>query len=34
MVKMLSYPRLFGRPVIRSIATWVKGGALISTVIL
>jgi len=34
MVRMLSCPQLFSSPVIRSIATCVKGGALLGTVIL
>src|SRR6266851_5641066 len=34
MVSMLSYPRLFGSPVIRSMATWENGGLSLGTVIL
>src|SRR5216683_5376274 len=34
MVRMLSYPRLFGSPVIRSMAIWANGGALLGTEIL
>ena len=34
MVRILSNPQLLGSPVIRSIAIWVKGGALFGTVIL
>ena len=34
IVRMLSHPRLFGRPVIRSMATWVNGSISSGTVIL
>ncbi len=34
MVRMLLCPQHLGSPVIRSMATWVKGGALSGTVIL
>src|SRR5216683_8248681 len=34
MVSMLSWPRLLGSPVMRSIATWEKGGLSFGTVIL
>lgn len=34
MVRMVSNPQLLDRSVIKSIAIWVKGGALPRTVIL
>jgi len=34
MVRILLYPQLFGRPVIKSITTWVNSGVLSGIVIL